>query len=476
MYEQRCFSSCSKIIRRGNGGDLSMHALMRLPLQGFFKLIIIFILALALSPKTLFAKTIHAKKAEWTVYIYLQANNNLRDFAAENLAEIAAIGSSTHANILIQLENPEENTHWRYRVEKGKIEFERVFTNTPTNSGKSIIEFTQWGHKNYPSNKHFLLLWNHGLGIIDPGLAWGWGTRNQGYAYPSYHAFLEKASPMHDKNYRGILFNESTRTYLNNQDMREMLKGVTQVFGKKLDILGMDACFMSGVESIYQSREYADVYLGSADIEPALGWQYTPFIKQITQGGANSVDLGHTIVQSFENLYKPYDGMLVYTQTGVIVSKIELLREAVDNLTAALFNCIRKGKADFKQLIHKARQQCLQYHNSSFIDLHSFCATLHGFIDEIKNTSGQKAQSNIQLHFGKLGKMTELKELQERLKETQTNIAQSIFSHVSCEKLSRGKGLSIYYPQKGGIDTSYPKTEFAKDSLWLAFLYEMLAN
>jgi hypothetical protein len=33
------------------------------------------------------------------------------------------------------------------------------------------------------------------------------------------------------------------------------------------------------------------------------------------------------------------------------------------------------------------------------------------------------------------------------------------------------KGISIYYP-KGSVHSSYSKTQFAKDSLWLSFLNE----
>ena len=48
------------------------------------------------------------------------------------------------------------------------------------------------------------------------------------------------------------------------------LKVHRNTLGKKIDILGMDACFMSMGEVAYEIRESVDVLVGAEGLEPAL--------------------------------------------------------------------------------------------------------------------------------------------------------------------------------------------------------------
>ena len=68
-----------------------------------------------------FTHAIFATDAEWTVLVYVQANNNLKNFAQRNFADMASIGSSENLNILMQSYFPQINGTSRYKIEKGKM-------------------------------------------------------------------------------------------------------------------------------------------------------------------------------------------------------------------------------------------------------------------------------------------------------------------------------------------------------------------
>src|SRR5579872_3214882 len=59
--------------------------------------------------------------ADWTVLVFVQANNNLSPFAYKNFNDMAAVGSNQNLNILVEWHQPDQPGVWRYKVEKGKM-------------------------------------------------------------------------------------------------------------------------------------------------------------------------------------------------------------------------------------------------------------------------------------------------------------------------------------------------------------------
>ena len=52
-----------------------------------------------------------AAAPQWTVGIYMCADNGLNDQAYEDLAEMMEIGSTAEVNIIVQLDNAANDTH-----------------------------------------------------------------------------------------------------------------------------------------------------------------------------------------------------------------------------------------------------------------------------------------------------------------------------------------------------------------------------
>jgi hypothetical protein len=77
-----------------------------------------------------------AKRAKWTIMVYLAANNNLEPNSIINLMEMAAIGSSPDVNIVVQITRPPD-----YKGFYGEWGGTRRFLISKSNGGLSSGDF-----------------------------------------------------------------------------------------------------------------------------------------------------------------------------------------------------------------------------------------------------------------------------------------------------------------------------------------------
>jgi hypothetical protein len=102
----------------------------------------------------------------------------------------------------------------------------------------------------------YLNIWNHGDGWL--------GEQNYDTQY------LKKNISIDDGN------NFSSLTI---KEIAKLLNNFYSKFDNKIDIFGTDSCYMAFVEVIYEFADDIDYYIGSVDLEPGDGWDYT-FLKE----------------------------------------------------------------------------------------------------------------------------------------------------------------------------------------------------
>lgn len=423
-------------------------------------------------------------KAEWTILVYAQAKNNLSNFAYKNFNDMAIVGSGTNLNILVQWYQPDQQGVWRYKVEKGKLILDVCLPiNTDGNKANDLVDSMRWAATKFPAEKYFLILWNHGIGIVDP--IWGnqkpWSAGSKFTIDPSMlkenpkicingitcddpgDAILVDPSDLDESNtgtlHRGILFNEQSKTYMNNQVLTSALSQIkTSVLNnQKINILGMDACLMAMLEVGYQARDYADYMVASQEVELAYGWNYLTFLQSFAGGRISPVQAAQSVVASYQSLYK--DKIQFYTQSAIDLSHLDGLKASLDTVVQYLSVCQRIDKDALAEAIKQARRNCLQFSATSYIDLHSFFIELNKSIALLFDKKFSSNYAVVQLK-GAVNKAV-------------NSIEQSVVASASGAYLSRAKGLSIYFPMNH-IDGSYQHTEFAKDSLWFNFLKEIV--
>ncbi|MFH0898942.1 MAG: clostripain-related cysteine peptidase [bacterium] len=444
-----------------------------------------FLFGVALSFGAFFLCDVAKADAEWTVLIYAQANNSLGHFAYKSFNDMASVGSDKELNVLVQWYKFGEHGTFRYKIEKEKMQLDQCIS-TPTDGNKveDLVGAMQWAVTKYPAKKYCLVLWNHGIGILDP--AWGHSAMmavNPNFfkdnpriqiedltlqaleTEDSTHPQLAEGYPYRADFYRGILFNERSRTYMNNQVLSQALSKIkTNILNnKKIDILGMDACLMAMIEVGYQIKDYANYMVGSQEVELAYGWDYKSILQALSGQKLSPLEVVESIILTYKELYKKQ--IQFYTQSAFDLEKIALLKDSIDEVVRNMLVCYELDKKGFSGVLKNARNKCLRFSTPTYVDLQSFFQEL-------------LYQSQLAYHDNKkIKKIPQLKQslefLQQAIMIGQAAIKDTVVASVAGSYYNRASGLSIYFPVQS-INNSYEKTEFAKDSLWHDFLKKII--
>jgi hypothetical protein len=440
--------------------------------------------------------------ADWTLIVFVQASNSLKNFAQANFTAMGVIGSSPDLNILVQCYFPQTAGIYRYKIEKGKMVLDsHIQEETDGTMAKDLVGAFNWGVSKYPAKKYALILWNHGLGILDP--VWGkinpWQSPQKFYIEQEMLAinprtqikdltvdqtitttgqalqlvgntFTEEEIMLLDKAIefdsgvtqilRGILFNEQSRTYMTNQSFTDALHEIkTSVLkGKKLDLLGMDACLMAMVEVGYQSRQFANYLVASEESELAHGWDYESLCKMLSEKSAPK-KVASGIVSNYELFYK--DKINFYTLSAIDLSLMDELKTHIDAIAKSLQECRKIDKGSVTATIKKARTTCQHFSAANYIDTHSFLVELLSQVNSSMSSNKKNAKP--------------VSELKSVLQKSILLLERIVIANTAGKSLSKARGLSIYFPLHN-MDRSYLQTEFGQNSCWTALIKESLGT
>jgi hypothetical protein len=102
-----------------------------------------------------------AQKAQWTVLVYMAANNDLDGLAAQDLAQILEAGSTPQVNLLVLCDRPDGAS--RYVVGKSGAEaVEESLDNFNSGSPDALLDTMRWAVEQWPAERYGLVLWRHG--------------------------------------------------------------------------------------------------------------------------------------------------------------------------------------------------------------------------------------------------------------------------------------------------------------------------
>jgi hypothetical protein len=255
----------------------------------------------------------------WTVLVYVAADNNLEPAALNNIAQMSAVPSSPSAEILIEIDRvpgytsdplvdvPDFTDAKRFRVENNHLVELEDLGEINTADPSSLATFIMWGLAQAPADHVALFLWDHG------GAQLGFGQ---------------------DATSGGQVMS---------------IGGVGQALatglgGRRIDILGFDACLMGQVEIAHQLAPFARWYVASEESEPAPGWQWTAVIGAAVSAGA-SEDFATSIPSSFVTGIAATDPQEASSVTLSVIDldKIDAVWTALQDLGAALLQQVADG-------------------------------------------------------------------------------------------------------------------------------------
>ncbi len=369
--------------------------------------------------------------AEWTVMVYLDADNELESFGIKDINEMESVGSTSQVNILVQIDripysvlaslyqghlddfsNSDWTTTRRYYITKDVHPFQINSTLLADlgelNMGdpQTLLDFASWAITNYPAKKYLLVIWNHGGGFRDSSSL----TKDLAWDYTNGE----------DK--------------ITMSDLEDALSAISSQAGRKLDILGMDACLMAMTEVAYQVKDFAEIMVASQENTPADGWPYDTILEElVAQPLMPKEELAIQIVDKCVLSYPFYN----VTFSANDLSQMDTLAEQLSNLALAVRSDYSTPKNQYVQCGEKSQY----FKDRDFVDLFDLCRQLL-----INSNSGQ-------------------------VKSIATSIQQTL-NYARIKSLNNGgtlkssNGLSIYFPWYAGYSNYYIFTNFAQDTFW----------
>ena len=356
---------------------------------------------------------------EWTVMVYLDADNDLESAGINDINEMEMVGSTSDVNIVVQIDRipgyDTSNSNWtntrRYYITPDLdpyiINSQLINDLSEQNMGstETLINFADWTVNNYPAKKYLLVIWNHGGGFRSSGLAKdiAWDDTNGG-----------------DK--------------ITMPELEYAFSVISTKMGKNIDIVGMDACYMAMAEVAYQIKDYADILVTSEESEPFDGWPYDAILAQLAANPTMfSTQLAADIVDKYIYFY-PFDDV---TQSAIDLSYTDTLADQLSNMALAIMNDTLTPANNYINAANSSQY----YGDSDFIDLYDFCNNIYVYSNNIN-----------------------VKNIASSIQQTLLNAV--INSDYNGESLSGSKGLSIYFPWYYGYSGYYNNTNFAQDTFW----------
>lgn len=413
---------------------------------------------------------------KWTVMVYLAGDNNLDSAGIADLAEMKKVGSGNELAVVAQFDRVgTKGRTKRYFLRKGgTLAADVVADLGETNTGDPAVlrDFMLWAAQTYPAEHYLTVIWNHGSGwddedvyrmgrslkrdIVRRGISLS--DTNFGDAVPFaaaravtrsrlqravFSSTIEKALTT-----RAIAFDDDARDFLDNIEMKRVFDEVTTRLGRKIDILGMDACLMNMVEVNYQMRDVALYCVGSEEVEPGDGWPYDAVLRALAaKPSMTARDLSSLLVDTYIRSYRASDNV---TQSACDMAKVQSAAEAVDTLAQGLTGSL--SSPALRISLVDARSRVQSYDTADYVDLVDLCGLL------------QEGMSDRKIKSACLAVIDAL-----------SNNGMIVKSGYKGADVSHSNGVSIYFPLKK-ISPLYANLDFVKKTKWGAFLKAYLGK
>ena len=300
------------------------------------------------------------QNAEWTIIVYLDADNSLQAAGFGDLLEMEAVGSVGGVNVIVLMDTLDaiEETHW-YFIGQGETHIDlaaglndcdcaKIADGCPgeLNMGDpaTLTYCLDTAAAYAPAKNYMVDLWDHGGG-------W-WGV-------------------CYDES--SILLSGSTDRLI----MDEVQNGIEES-SVDLSIIGYDACFMGMVEIAYENRDLADYMVASITTVPGPGWDYTAWLNGIQATDKSALAISKVIVDTYVDFYSicsgvglggfPYTSMGVFdlSKVGDLVLGVKNDLGGIDDIAEALIPLTEDHS--LRGIIESSESQTpqIQFHGEAF--------------------------------------------------------------------------------------------------------------
>jgi len=373
--------------------------------------------------------------AEWTVLVYVAADNNLELAGLSDINEMEAVGSSPQVNILAQIDRSADYVDYdgdwtetrRYYIQQDQ---EPQLITSPvaqnlgeidTGSADAVADFAIWGITNYPAKKYMLVFWDHG------------------------GAWISHSS------------DEDTGNDITLPDTVAALERIKAETGiDQFEVIGFDMCIMGQLEVFEAIAPYARYGIGSEENEPGAGWFYVWLDELVRNPAMDGAQVGRHVVDSFmyflrevvgdEDVYGL--GTVDFSQSASLISALNRFADTIEaNPQAAL------------SPIADARNNTIQYGGFNDPQVQDFWSSidLYRFMEVLSD-------------------LTQSPEVKQAAGDVMQAIKTFVIYEDHVEALDGSHGVAIYFPRSrkayklNANNERYPREAPQTMARWIEFL------
>lgn len=349
-----------------------------------------------------------AAAKDWTVAVFLNADNNLDPFGVEDQQEMAKVGSNDFLNVVSLIDREHGPAQINY-IEKNNIKKIKDMGEMDMGDYRQFVEFAKFIKENYPAKHYCFTIWNHGS---------GW--KNKGTS----------------AIYRGVSYDDSSNNHITNAQLGIAVAEVSKVLGQKIDILNFDACLMQMVEVAHAVKDNVVYMVASEELEPGKGAPYDDILRGV-KAGMDAQGYAINWVNAFGKSYTGgSQGFDESTQSALDMSKFGPVVDSVNGLAKALM--AGKNTMIVKSVLAKVQK----FGDPGNIDLAHFVELL-------------KAQTSID---------AAVKTACDKVIAAVKNAI--IINKATGSTTKNAKGLAIYLPANLVLESKYNDLCFAKATMW----------
>ncbi len=257
--------------------------------------------------------------AEWTIAVYLDADNDLEKFGFIDMNEME-LGIEGDVNVIVLIDRAEgydeSDGNWTdarvYRItrddDKSVLRSPVIARPGEINMGDPAVlqAFLTTTMQSFPAKRTALLLWNHGG---------GWQAHAVDHGVPGQPQATDA---------------------LTLPQLATAIRGALDATGREmLDLVGFDMCLMAQYEVALELQGLTSVLVASQATEPGDGWPYDRVLPEFRDRSATTTGVAARIVEQFDGYYREREESIT-TLAAYDLAHLPLFSERFDRLLAKL--------------------------------------------------------------------------------------------------------------------------------------------
>ncbi|MEW6281510.1 MAG: clostripain-related cysteine peptidase [Candidatus Eremiobacterota bacterium] len=353
-----------------------------------------------------------APPKKWTILIWSASDNDLKSYMYQDLDEAEVVGSDANTNVVAQFDHGGSTGAQRIFLQPDSRDgLNSPIVERPGRTNMSdphnLADFIRWGMEKYPAERYMLIISDHGDG------------------------------------WKGAAQDWSHNGWMSLPTIEQGLKEAREATGRKLDVVGFDACLMASTEVAHQLKNEADFLVASQEVEGGDGWMYTkllnPNMLSELQTRLNSrIDMQpRQLAEHVVRMARANQGDLP-TMSATDLSKIPALTESVDRFAEAILNT-STSMSTLSGLADKTQQF------TGYRDLYDFAS---------------RVRSSWKVRDGNL---------KEKARDVMDRLKEAVIAEQHSSSYPRANGLTIELSETystGDTARQYGDIALARDTRW----------